>query len=632
MAGAIRAGWSLALVVACSRTALQDPERASVALPNQAGGGAPQARGGSPYTTESEATAPGGSAGSTGLATGGIVEARNDRAAAAGRLEGAPEKPSRRWVAISAPGRDGKNQIYGLRFGPTEIEDWVRLDPATNGYADVQGKFGPNGRGYALRVEERADFHAQRLIDFGATKPRFVDFPPASAGHLNQFGPWLDDHRIVAYAKVSGASFAATDCRVVDLDHVDSPMQIGDFGISGALCSGNFDISPSRRWLYGFANVNEKLVVMITRVTPEGLSGWTRLVELPEGQYPVRATYNYDESYMYLQKSDLQSHTIVGDVDIVRLSDPPEVAAAFSLPADEQLNYVVAAPSGSRFLTHTTRISSSGRGTNPIRIVDAATGASSVVTQDYTAAYSEGFTRDGLGVVVEAYAPTSVNGNVVNWLDLSAASKPPETRKLTCSNGAESFGGRLMADGGSRYAICGNSTRGSYPIAGPVTLEVHRFTPALSGPELVAKLTEHATLTDVVFSDDNTALIYCVLPALGTNTEAFSYKSELGTFFVSMSGGVPRRLPLAWSEGSTIWLPNAAGLLRIGRQDPTATVADATWAEHWALNDSLQNATYTMHWLRFDGPAIGVVDLTPYLASIGGSGSARIEVPDSWVR
>lgn len=632
---ALSAGWHLMLLGACSRTALQNPERVSDEF-NVSGedsargertvsgeGGAIGHRGGR------DAGAFGGNAMTLAQATGGSLEVTSN-GGYAGAHAGSPNMDARRWIAISAQGPNGKMQAHGIRFGKNDIEDHVRLDSVNGGFDRVFGKFSPMGRGYALRVEDQSIYRAERLIDFKDTRPKFIEFPPPAGRRVNRFGPWLDDHRIIVYEQSLVDDFAAANCRVLDLNHVDSPQGLDDSGLRGATFVGDFRISPTRRWLFAVARFGQVLSVFMARVTQDGVGSWTKVVELAEGQVPARATYSHDEGYMYLQKVMTMSSVIVGDVDIVRLTEPPVGSAAFSLPAEESLNYIMAAPSGSLFLTHTTRLPEGGDGTNPIRVVDAETGASAIVTPKYTASYSEGFTWGGHGLVVSGYG-AEFGTSSVDWLDFSDKSKPPSASQLLCDGGAPMFLGRLTEDGRVRYGICSGSTGATVPLKAPVVLARYDFTPTLLGPTQLSRLTERANVTNYEFAPDNSALVYSALSSVDSGVLNEDGKRELGTFWVSMTGGLPRRLALAWRDDQVTWLPNAEGLLRVGWKNSTTDPTDVTWAEHLEPNEWHGNAPRTMHWLRFDASVGIVTDLTAYLAVFREDIKYwTIDTPDTW--
>jgi len=98
----------------------------------------------------------------------------------------------------------------------------------------------------------------------------------------------------------------------------------------------------------------------------------------------------------------------------------------------------------------------------------------------------------------------------------------------------------------------------------------------------------------------------------------------------SVDGGKPIELAMEWnSYQMLIWLPDASGLLRLGPANAPSVEMDST-VDDGQLSLVDPSLPVSIFWLRLDGAAGVLTELTPYLGKGIYPSSLVAELPELW--
>ena len=531
----------------------------------------------------------------------------------------APTTPSRNWIAVPTKDAEENARLFGIRLGKSTLEDVVRLDPQDQQLKDVWGDFSRRGRGVAVSVSLAPnDAHAARLWDFSTIEPTSIPLPSVPTGLENRFGPWLDEHRVIVMQTPPGAhDTEVKHCLVVDLDQPASPESI-DFGQNGASCGGFFAVSPGQKWLAALARLDDgSQNLRVGSLNASGVSSLIRVAEVPAGQNAAKIFFAPNDDYLALENVT-EKGLLSLDIPVVGLTDPPTEKATFHVTTSQYLNFVQWAPSGSRFFVHTTRIDASLRGTNPIFVVDADTGASQEVTAEYYTGSSPGFTSQGLGLMTNAYSDGAKN-HAVEWVSTSDLSTPPApSSRIWLGTEAAPIGRGFLRDDGSAYfGFAGPGLVGN--IAGAYTLDRFGFTAGASGiSEQTWQLSESVPVLRWLASPRTDYLVYRVAVTSSVYLAADSFErahfvEQAGTYVLSLTGGDRIVVPMEWNAyQSLFWLPDTSGIIRLGPASSPSVELDST-IDDGQLTLADPSMPSSLFWLRLRGAETELLDLTPYL-------------------
>ena len=549
-----------------------------------------------------------------------------------------PTTASHRWVGVPTQDASKQSQLFALRLGSTDVEDVVRLDPVDQALADAWGEFSRQGRGIAVSVSLGPDeAHASRLWDFDTPHPTLVELPTAPAGVTNRFGPWLDEHRIIVLQAPSGAyDTDAKSCLLMDLDHPTQAEHL-DALMSDATCGGYFAVSPQGKWLAALARyTNGSQALLVAPIEPNGLGAFYRVADVPAGQTPAKVCFSPHEDYLALENVDLANGLLALDIPIGALGDLPAQVSTFHITAANHLNFVMWAPTGPRFFVHTSRVDASNQGSTPIFVADAETGAAQEVTARYFFASSRGFTSEGKGIITDAY-DDGVSSHGMEWIRIPDLASPPQaaSRMALMSNGTPVAKGFMRDDGSAFFGITGPAFDLSPNSPGPFDLNRFDFSPELGLPQLTVRLSEDAEVRRWLPSPKTDSLVYRVAVTSSVYSSAdlltqSHFTSEAGTYLLSLNAGKPIELAMQWNSYQTlIWLPDASGLLRLGPANATSVEMDST-VDDGQLTLGDPSLPASIFWLRLDGSAGALTDLTPYLGKGIYPSSLMAYVPEIW--
>jgi hypothetical protein len=548
-----------------------------------------------------------------------------------------PTTASRRWLVTETIDGSDNAQLFAFRLGQTSVEDLVRLDTETITSNYQSGQFSPNGRGFAVVEGPIGEgLVATRLIDFDSPRPKITALKKSESGQTNQFGPWLDEHRIIVYESTDYRNFSAENCRVVDMERPNELEAPFDFGIPEAKCIGYFEVSPQGQWLLAFVQLTEGRAILAAPIEPSGLGVWTKIADLTREEAPATVTFSGDEQYIAVMNVQLGTGSLANHISVAKLSHPPIALKNITLPNDYRPNYVMMAPAGSRMFVHTTRIIENGRGTNPIIVFDLESQTSGEVTSQYFPSSSRGFTANGRGLLTSGY-DNEFGSHGVEWLEIGNPPVVTTPIVLAGVDGAPVRGGELTLDGQSYYGISGSIGPDFPSWRGPIDLLRFDFSPLPSTGTKLLRLSEYSNVDNWLFSPNLSALVFRVAVTSSTYESADPvtqghYVSEYGTYWASTSGSGPTRLGLAWSAYDQFkWLPDGTGLLRISPAGEPLVVTDAYSNDGRGLSYVNENDRYALQWLRLDGGQGVVTDLSTYLGSryqIRDISSAKL--PRSW--
>jgi hypothetical protein len=549
--------------------------------------------------------------------TGGTPAQRTETGGAPARP--APTTASRNWIAVPTKDANQNARLFGLRLGNSTLEDAVRLDPQDQPLKDVWGDFSRKGRGIAVSVSLAPnDAHAARLWDFSTIEPTSIPLPNVPTGLENRFGPWLDEHRVIVMQTPPGAhDTEVKHCLVIDLDQPLSPGSI-DFGKNGASCGGFFAVSPGQKWLAALARFDDgSQTLLVGSLNASGVGSLSRVAEVPAGQNAAKIFFAPSDDYLALE-TVAEKGLLALDIPVVGLTDPPTEKATFHVTTSQYLNFVQWAPSGPRFFVHTTRIDASMRGTNPIFVVDAETGASQEITAQYYTGSSPGFTSQGLGLITNAYGDGNEN-HPVEWISMSDLSTPPTpSSRIGLGTDVAPIGRGFLRDDGSAYfGFAGPGLVGN--TSGAYALNRFGFTANASGTsEQTWQLSESVPVLRWLASPNTDSLVYRVAVTSGVYLaanplEQAHFAEEAGTYVLSLTGGDPIKVPMEWNAyQSLFWLPNASGIIRLGPASSPSVELDST-IDDGQLTLADPSMPRSIFWLRLRGAETELLDMTSYL-------------------
>jgi hypothetical protein len=548
-----------------------------------------------------------------------------------------PTTASRRWVVTETIDSSDSVQLFAFRLGQSRVEDLVRLDTETVTSTYKSGQFSPNGRGFAVVEGTIGDsIVATRLIDFDFPRPKTTNLKKSQSGQTNQFGPWLDDHRIIVYESTDYRNFYAENCRIVDLDNPNDEQAPFDFGIPGAKCIGHFEVSPRGRWLLAYVELIEARALLIASIETTGLGVWTKIADLTREEAPATVTYSGDEQHVAIMEVQLGTGSLANHISVAKLSHPPIALENITLPGDCRPNYVMMAPTGSRMFVHTTRLIENNRGTNPIWVFDLESESSGEVTSYYFSSSSLGFTADGGGLLTYGYN-NEFGSHGIEWIEVGNPPVVATPIALEGKNGVFVRGGQLNRDGKHYYGISGSIDSDFPAWHGPIDLLRFDFTPQPSTGTHLLRMSEYSNVDNWLFSPDLSALVFRVAVTSSTYESADPvtqghYVSEFGTYWAKTSGSGPTRLGLTWSAYDQYnWLPDSSGLLRISPEGEPSVVTDAYSSDGRGLSYVNENDRYTLQWLRLEGGQGVVTDLSAFLQSgYRIRDTSSVNLPRSW--
>ncbi len=548
---------------------------------------------------------------------------------------GEPAIASKRWIAVPTQDSSGRAKVFGIRLGTSTVEDTLRLDPPEAVLGDAWGEFSRKGRGIAVSVSSAPnDAHAALLWDFAQTKPSPIELPKAPASLVNRFGPWLDEHRVVVM-QVPPSEFntAAEHCLIVDIDAPSSPVSI-NFDFGAARCGGYFAVSPSQKWLAALVRFDDtSQALLVGSVGPDAIGPFTRVADVPAGQTVAKIIFSPNDDYLALSNVVIDGALSL-DLPVVALTNPPVAKPTFHVTTSQYLNFVQWAPTGSHFLVHTTRIDASMRGSNPIFVADAETGAFQEFTARYFNGSTPGLTTQGLGLITNAYDDGTAS-HATEWISTSDLSAPPtlSSRIGLGATGAPIGDGFLSADG---TAFLGFSGAGlAWGASTQFTLNRFDFAPSATGiAQQTWPLSEYAPVRRWLPSRKTDLLVYHVAVSSTVFESAdpltqSHFTSEAGTYLLPLNGIEPQKLPVDWNSYQTMyWLPDASGLLRKGPAATPSVELDTT-IDDGQLTLVDPSKPSSIFWITLDGAKPEVTDLTPYLEGSYPS-SSNVEVADVW--
>jgi hypothetical protein len=430
----------------------------------------------------------------------------------------------------------------------------------------------------------------------------------------------------------------AKNCLLLDLDH---PTQVGNLDVltSGATCGGFFAVSPQRKWFAALARYTDgSQALLVAPIVPNGLGAFYRVIDVPTRQTPMEIVFSPSEDHFALENLDTVSGLPSLDIPVVALGDLPAQLSTFHITTANYLNFVMWAPLGPRFFVHTTRVDSSNRGSNPIFVVDADTGAAQEVTAPYFSASSLGFTRDGLGIVTEAY-DDGVSSHGVEWIRIPDLASPPGTgtRIAFRSNESPVNKGFIRDDGSAFFGLTGPVFDPSSPSS-PGSFDFHRFDfnpEVTSTPQATTRLSNNAEVRRWLASPKKDMMVYrvavtsSVFSAADPITQA-RFTSEAGTYLLTLDGSKPLKLDMEWnSYQSLMWLPDASGILRLGPSNSPSVELDLT-IDDGQLTLEDPSIPSSIFWLLLNGTKGTLTDLTPYLGKGLYPWVGAAEVPEIW--
>jgi hypothetical protein len=580
-----------------------------------------------------------GAQGSLGGSSGVKTDARSGNSSLGGVAGSStpPTTASRRWVVTETKDSSEDAQLFAFRLGKTNVEDLVRLDTETITSTYKSGRFSRNGRGFAVVEGNWGDsVTATRLIDFDAPQPKIMALKKSVSGQTNQWGPWLDEHRIVAYEATDYRDFSAENCRVIDLERPNETPAPFDFGFSGAKCIGYFEVSPQGKWLLAFVQLTEGRAILAAPIETTGLGVWTKIAVLTREEAPATVTFSGDEQYVAIMEVLLGTGGLANHISVAKLIHPPVALKSITLPNDYRPNYVMMAPTGSQLFVHTTRIIENNRGTNPIWVFDLESESSGEVTSYYFSSSSLGFTANGSGLLTYGYN-NEFGSHGIEWIEIGNPPVVATPIALKGENGAWVRGGELTRGGKYYYGISGSMDSDFPSWRGPIDLLRFDFSPQPSKGTQLLRMSEYSNVDNWVFSPDWSALVFRVAVTSSTYESADPvtqghYVSEFGTYWASTNGSGPTRLGLSWSAYDQFsWLPDSSGLLRISPENEPLVVTDAYSNSGRGLSYVNENDKYTLHWLRLDGGQGIITNLSAYLRSgYQIRDTSSVQLPGSW--
>ena len=532
----------------------------------------------------------------------------------------APTLASRHWITVPTLDANAQVQLQALRLGRTTVEDVVQLNQKDETLSAVWGDFSRQGRGLAVSGQRSSgETQGLELWDLSTPIPASLELRIARPF---SWGPWLGEHSIiVVQAPNQPTDLRAQYCAVLDLDHIAQWTPL-DVGIAGSSCGTFYAVSPGQTWLVALAvlgNGSQSLVV--APIINGGLGSFVRVADIPNGQTPANVVFAPHDDYFVLENVDMTTGLRSLDLPVIALGDSPSQVQLIQLATTSYLNFAMWAPSGPRLFVHTTRIDPDYRGSNPIYVVDAQTGNIQEVTARYFSGSTPGLTVAGLGIVTDAYSD-STGSYGMQWTRLvDLAAVPPQSAQvaLSDSSGNPIFDGYLRNDGSAFFGLSTPLFRPGPSTPGPVDLTRYEFgSNATIASQPTVRLSSYADVRRWLASPDENYLVYHV----AVTSDAYAsadlltqghYTSEAGTFLLPLSGGSSTRLAMDWnSYQSLLWLPDSAGLLRMGPASPPSVEADMTIddGQLTLVDPSLTNSIF---WFQLDGAQGRLVDLTPYL-------------------
>ncbi len=549
-------------------------------------------------STSSNGGAPDGGAATRGgapMASGGFVSGT-------GGSSSPPLSPRGRWIAVETKDQANFRQQFGVRLGQTRVDAVVRLDPLGQ-YTGSYGEFGPNGRGYGVLFEEGGSWNA-RLVDFAFATPTFVELPRAESGERVWVGPWLDERRVLVNYGVEGGESPPSSCLLVDLDR-PSELLPWDAVSRSTGCRWHLGVSPGGRWLYSTRRVGSSAgTIEFVEILPEGLAEVRAELPASPGLLPAYFSFDTNESVVVAMLAG-ETARQVSALDLRSGS-----LHSHDSPPDASPNFVTMGPAGIRYLVHATRVVNQ-RASLPVTVVDFSRQERAEVTPANFFASVHGFTLDDAGVLLQSWAD-EFGRYPVSWVDLRSLPGVPSPLPLLGSKGDPIQRGWLETRGARFLAL----------TEGPATrLEQFDFAIGPNAAVPLAQLSQLVPVDVASLSPREDALVYRTVTSsdvvMTTDPlDRHRLVQDLGTYVVDTHGGEPTKLGFAWTDYDGIeWLPDSSGLLRLGPEGVVPIVSDLEWAIDVDVRLVPNGAQYSLSWLRFDGGAGELVELSALFGS-----------------